>query len=176
MRITSLASLASLAGWAVGVLAGTVGDTGLVWLEYSGTAVWQALTLAGAFSSVVRWALVVAMAILPCSLLVVALMVFRALGRASFWGPLKAAGVGGAIGVAGLVPWWLVVSFFTTPINWSRAGEDVQALGLFGGTVLLVGATVGCVATLTARSDASMRTATSTPATRDPPPPVPYEY
>ena len=176
VRTLRITLLASLAGWVVGVLAGTAGGIVLTWLEYGAVAAFRALASAMALLSVVRWAFMVAVAMVPYSLLAVAPLVFRALGRASFWGPLKAAGIGGAIGVAGLVPWWLVVSLFTTPINWSRPGEGAQALSLFGGTALLAGATVRWVAVLTARLYASQPPATPGSAPQDLPPAVPYEY
>ena len=176
MRTLRITLLASLAGWAAGIVAGTVGGFVLTLLVFGPRAILQMLTLEGFILSELRWALAVAVAIFPGSLFVVAPLVFRALGRASFWHPFEAACAGGGIGVAALVPWFMVVSLFGTPINWSRPGEGVHMVSLCVCTALLIGATIGCVAVLAARSYLRMMPAAPSSASHDLPPPVPYEY
>ena len=175
MRTLRITLLASLAGWLAGIVAGSVGGFVMVLAEHGLAAALHVLTVFRFVVTEVRWAVFVGVAILPGSLFFVAPLVFRALGRSSFWHPLWAACVGGGLGIVGFVLWLLVASLFTAPVNWSRRDDVLATTLLYPGVARVIGATTGCVAVLTARSYARTMPVAA-PAAHDLPPPVPYEY
>ena len=173
VRTLRITLWASVAGWLVGTVGGTVGGFFLTWTRFGPYAALKAVEATGLLLPALQLSLLVAIGMLPVCALVVAPLTFLQLGRTSRWSPALALAVGGAGGVAAFFLWLAVLSLFSQPFNWSRS-DDRAAAGMFTVVAFLIGATTGCAAALLARVHNEPSAPTSN-ADRMPPP-VPYDY
>ena len=173
MRALRITLWASVAGWLVGTVSGTVGGFLLTWTRYGPYAALKTVEETGLLLPALRLSFFIAVGMLPVCALVVAPLTVRQLRRTSRWSPFLALAVGGAGSVAAFFLWLAVLSLFGQPFNWSRSDGRAVA-GMFMVVAFLIGATTGCAAALLARVY-NESGAPSSKADRTPPP-VPYDY